>query len=529
MARRPFSSILNLLPSPAGGRDAVRAATANATDVLHPLITISRGLRCQAAWLRAWWSRAPKDRRGPTLFLAASGVFVVALLPYGPLLAVIALMGSAAWAGRERPAASSGPSQAEAARLRSLYEALVPYLSLPEDPKPLYTPEGDWRAAFTSFEFEGGRLTRLMLRYPAYFTDGEPQSRARIEQLLHAKAGRGRECRFDWNEEENRLTFLALQPLTTDIVAQRFVTGPGETILGFTDDADVQRTIPVVYGDAKRDVAPVVWRTGPRSTEPHLLAAGMPGGGTTTLLRSVALQGLHQGDLLVVDGSGTGEYAFLTGRPGVLAVENGLAGALAALEWATHETQRRLIAHNRARQTGRPAPEDTRRPLWIVFDRPSALAQLAQAEGRPDPQELLEVPLRHGRAAGVAVAIADQVDAVAALSPAVHGHARARVLLGATTVEQARAFLGAPPRTTLAPRTPPGRGYARLGDGPVHRLQVPATPDPHDEDTVPGHRAAVLSLLPGPPPGAPPVSMVKTAPRAAFPGASRQPAEVAEG
>ncbi|MFD9677292.1 hypothetical protein ACFWAO_36035, partial [Streptomyces sp. NPDC059981] len=43
---------------------------------------------------------------------------------------------------------------------------------------------------------------------------------------------------------------------------------------------------------------------------------------------------------------------------------------------------------------------------------------------------------------------------------------------------------------------PPGRGYARLGTGPVHRLQVPATPDPYDDGTHPGHRQAVLELLP---------------------------------
>jgi hypothetical protein len=43
---------------------------------------------------------------------------------------------------------------------------------------------------------------------------------------------------------------------------------------------------------------------------------------------------------------------------------------------------------------------------------------------------------------------------------------------------------------------PVGRGYARLGTSPVHRLQVPATPDPYDEATSEAHRQAVLSLLP---------------------------------
>jgi hypothetical protein len=512
VARRPLPPILagRPLPSLARGRDMARAATENANDILRPVLTLGRGLRLQAGWVYAWWRSAPKDRRGPALLLAGAGLMVVGLLPYGTLIAAAAVTGSAAWLGRDRsPAPATEAAGAEAGKLKALYEALVPYLSDPNDPDPLYAHNGDVKRAFVSCDFEAGRLGRLRLRYPAYFTDGEAESRARIEQLLHAKAGRGREYRFDWDEEDNHLTVTALPPLATGIAAQRFVTAPGETILGFTDDSDVQRTIPVHDGERTWNAPPVVWRTGPRSTEPHLLAVGRPGSGATTLLRSVALQALHHGDLLVIDGAGTGEYAFLAGRPGVLAVESGLAGALAMLEWAAHETERRLIAVNRARQAGRAMPEDVRRPLWVVVDRPTVLSQLAHAEGRPDPQELLEIPLRHGRAAGVTVAVAEQSDAADALGQTVRGHTRARVLLGPAGPEEAYAVLGTPPHTTPSAHTPPGRGYARLGDGPVHRLQVPATPDPHDEETADAHRRAVLSLLPGAPA---PVDMVKAGP-----------------
>ncbi|MEU3459009.1 hypothetical protein ABZ721_03510 [Streptomyces sp. NPDC006733] len=498
MSSRPsFAAIASVRPSLTRGRELARTAADSATDVLHPLITITRGMRLQAGWARSWWARTPKDRRGPALLLCGAGVVVVTLMPYGPLLALGALLACAGWMGRDRTApAPTGPSEAEAGRLQTLYEALVPYLSDPDDPAPLYARDGSWDSAFSEYAFEGGRLARLHLRYPAYFTDGEPAARARVEQLLHAKAGRGREYRFDWNEEENHLTLLALAPLSRGITAQRFVTAPGETVLGFTDAEAVQRTVPVVDGDEVRDAPPVVWRTGPRATEPHLLALGRPGSGTTGLLRSIALQALCHGDVVVIDGSGGGEYACLVGRPGVLAVESGLAGTCATLEWAAHETERRLIAVNRARQAGRAAPEDTRRPLWILVDRPTALTQLAHAEGRPDPQLLLDVPLRHGRTAGVAVAVADQLDAAEVLAPAVIAHTRARVLLGALDAEHARAVLGAPQGTTSAAEMPPGRGYARLGTGPVLRLQVPATPDPYDEETGAAEREAVLGLLP---------------------------------
>nr|MDT0526752.1 ATP-binding protein [Streptomyces sp. DSM 41633] len=135
-------------------------------------------------------------------------------------------------------------------------------------------------------------------------------------------SGRGREYRFAWDEEANRLVMTVPAPLSTSVAAQRFVTAPGETVLGFTDPDAVRRTVPVRDGDTTVDASPVVWRTGGRSTEPHLLAVGQPGSGTTTLVRSIALQALQQGDVLVIDGSGTGEYGALTGRTGVLAVES---------------------------------------------------------------------------------------------------------------------------------------------------------------------------------------------------------------
>ncbi|QNE78520.1 hypothetical protein F0344_31405 [Streptomyces finlayi] len=504
MARRPLPRILSSgSASITRSREIARTAADSATDVLHPLITILRGLRLLAAAGRRKWAATPKDRRGPTLFLAAACVLVVALIPYGPLLAVITVMSAAAWKGRDRTPVRTGPDETEAGRLQALYEALVPYFSTADDPSPLFSHGGDWEKGFDGHTFDAdGRLTSLQVNYPAYFTDSEPASRSRIEQLLQAKSGRGREYHFTWDEESNHLVMTVLDALPVSIAAQRFVTAPGETVLGFTDADSVQRTVPVLDGDTTRDAPPVVWRTGARSTEPHLLVVGQPGSGTTTLMRSIALQALQNGDIIVVEGSGTGEYGFLTGRTGVLAVECGLAGALATLEWAAHETERRLIAANRARQAGHPVPEDTKRPLWILLDRPSVLGHLAAADGRPDPQELLQVPLRHGRAAGVTVVMADQFDSAESLTETVRTHTRARAVLGPASREQIEAVLGVEPHTTPTPDVPPGRGYARLGTGPVLRLQVPATPDPYDDATSEAHRQAVLDLLPERPPAA---------------------------
>lgn len=215
MVRAPLPRILSSGTAHlARSRELARTAADGATDVLHPLITITRGLRRLAAAGRRRWAETPKDRRGSLLFLAASVVLVVTLVPYGPLLAAIALMAAAAWAGRDGAAEdSSGPDESQTQRLRSLYEALVPYFSAAEDPEPLYAHGGAWDKAFPTYAFDGtGRVSHLLIRYPAYFTDGEAEARARIEHLLHTKAGRGREYRFSWDEEGNELTVTVLAP-----------------------------------------------------------------------------------------------------------------------------------------------------------------------------------------------------------------------------------------------------------------------------------------------------------------------------
>lgn len=485
-------------------RDLLRTGTDGARDVLYPVILLCRGLGKLALLLKGAWLKLPKERRGPTLLLMTVCLLLLVLMPYGPVIGTIALVVAAVWQGWERTdpvqeEEPTGPGEDETARLQAVYEALVPYFSVPEDPspEPLYAHNGDWSRAFENYEFtDEGRIGRLRLRYPAYFRDGETEERLRVERLLSGKSGREREYHFAWDEERNRLEIAALGPLPGGVRAQRFVTGPGEVLLGFTDAAAVQQTVPVTDGEETRDVPPVMWRTGRRSTEPHLLAMGVPGSGTSSLLRSVALQALSEGDLVVVDGGGAGEFACLTGRTGVLAVESSLVGALATLEWAVHETERRLLEASRARQAGQQMPEDVRRPLWLVIDRPSVLSQLAEAEGRRDPQDLLQVPLRHGRAAGVTVAVAEQFEGADGLGQPVRAYTRARVVLGAVSPDEARAVLGEAPRSAPSSDIPPGRGFARLGAGPVLRLRVPATPDPYDESASEAERRAVMALLP---------------------------------
>ncbi|MGK5533156.1 hypothetical protein ACSNOC_21525, partial [Streptomyces sp. URMC 129] len=276
-------------------------------DAVRPLLVVVRGLRLLVAASARRWRGLPRERRGPVLLLVVGAGLLVALLPHGPALAVGVILVSAAWTGRrgEREARRRSAESAAGRRLGLLYEALVPYFSVVGDPspEPLYARGGDWRRCFRSVAFgEDGRIARLVLTYPAFFPDGDPECRARVEGLLAAKAGRGREFGFRWDEERNELEVAALEPLPVEIRAQRFVTAPGETVLGFTDAGAVDRTVPVLGGPEYEelvDASPVVWRTGPRSAEPHLLVVGVPGAGASSLLRSVALQALEHGDVLL--------------------------------------------------------------------------------------------------------------------------------------------------------------------------------------------------------------------------------------
>ncbi|MFE2397124.1 hypothetical protein ACFXCT_18315, partial [Streptomyces sp. NPDC059425] len=85
MARRPLPRILSSgSASISRGREIARTAADSATDVLHPLITVVRGLRLLAVAGRQNWVATPKERRGPKLFLAAACVLAAALVPFGP-------------------------------------------------------------------------------------------------------------------------------------------------------------------------------------------------------------------------------------------------------------------------------------------------------------------------------------------------------------------------------------------------------------------------------------------------------------
>ena len=187
----------------------------------------------------------------------------------------------------------------------------MPYFSVPEDPDPAVRPRrrvGRRPSARTSSTARAashrlhdplpGVLHRRRGRAPA------PGS----SSCCTPSPGRGREYRFAWDEEGNQLdrdaSWRRCPPPSPPSVSS---PPPARPCSASPTPARVQRTAPVTRRRAStRDVPPVVWRTGPAL---HRAASAgrrrARAAARRTLLRSIALQALQHGDVLIVDGGGT--------------------------------------------------------------------------------------------------------------------------------------------------------------------------------------------------------------------------------
>ncbi|MGW1667131.1 hypothetical protein ACWCQO_39390, partial [Streptomyces microflavus] len=263
--------------------------THHTRDTFSPVFTLGRGLNRQFAWTRNWWKSASADKRKAGAAGAAAVLLALYFLPYAPMIALLLVLAGAAWLGHAEKQPAAEPDRTDV-KLQAVYNGLVPHFADDHDPARLFHPGGPYQNAFRHWELDGDRIVRLELTYSPYFTDDDPTARARIERVLQAKIGRGREYLYEWDTENNHLTLAALPPLPTAVPAQQFVTAPREILLGITDAGSTNRRIPVHVEDTIRQLPPVIWRTGNRSTDPHLLAVAAPGAGKSNLLRTIALQ-----------------------------------------------------------------------------------------------------------------------------------------------------------------------------------------------------------------------------------------------
>jgi len=518
------------------GRGVARESWARVLDICYPLIVLGRGTLRGAALLRAYWTASAKEKRRLQTVIVLACLIGIGLLHYGPLLLILAYLAAASWLGRDTSRKGADPeTAAHVARLQAVYNGLVPYLQNGDDPDHHFAPGGGYRDAFTAWEFdEQDRLVRLRMDYSPYFKDGEADSRARVERALEGKIGHSNEYLYAWDEEGNHLDVRILPPLPDGIGAQPWPVADIEFVLGVTDPDSAGRLIPVLVPDPEAaedtltpqaaqnaqdaqlgggstppgfrvaQLAPLIWRIGNPSASPHLLLAGAQSSGKSTAVRSLLGQALARGHrVAVVDTDQSAEYGALAGRPNVLRITEEPADSLDLLDWFGLEVERR--AEGERERTGAAAgagavqvpgpgaepdgdstdstsaagraatdPDDT--PLWLFVDDLPELCAAAGRLNRPDPQDTLAALARKARFARTTLVVTARTDQVAALRPALRNQLAARIVLGRVDPVTSTLLFGGTLELGGAQLMPQGRGYARIGSGPVIRLQTPYAP-----------------------------------------------------
>jgi hypothetical protein len=495
-------------------REFTRDLWSRLKEICYPALMVVRGIRRGATGLRTWYTGGTKDKRR---FQALFGVALVgglAVAPFGPVLLALAFVGGAGWLGRDISHKGADPETAEhIARLQAVYNGLVPYLHDEHDPDQHFKPGGGYRDAFTDWDFdESDRLTSVKMDYSQYVRDGEAEYRAKVERAIEGKVGRTNEFLYDWDEEGNHLHVRVLPPLPSGLSAQPWPVAEIEYVLGITDPDSAGRLIPVALPDEPAGpapapstgrgralpegwhsalVAPVIWRIGSPCPHPHLLVAGAPGAGKTNVLRGLLGQALARGQqVAVIDVEQTEAYEDLRGRPGVRGVVEDPARALELLDWVGLECERRAegkqaaadavenadttsIPVVRASADGGEGGGDRVDALWLCIDGLPELLDAAARLGRHDVEDTLAALARKARYADVLLLVTARTDRVLALRGVLRAQLTVRAAMGSVDSAVSTALFGGTLELGGSRQLPPGRGYARVGEGPVIRLQAP--------------------------------------------------------
>lgn len=516
-------------------REFFKDLGARLLDIFYPLVMILRGLRRAIVGGKAWWDASSKEKRRVQVALVLIVGVLLVLMPYGPVLLTIGFVCWAGWMGRDTSRKGADPETKEhVARLQAVYNGLVPYLHDEDDPDQHFKPGGCYRDAFTAWEFdEHDRLLGFKFDYSEYVRDGETECRSKVERAVEGKVGRGNEFLYDWDEEGNHLQVRVLPPLPGGLAVQPWPVAEIEYVLGITDPDSAGRLMPVLLpeepgaepdevptGAARNPavpqgwrsavVAPVIWRVGSPCPNPHVLVTGQAASGKTTVLRSLIGQALGRNQqVAVIDMEQTEAYEDLKGRPGVRGVIEEPQRALELLDWFGLECERRaerrrldaeavasgdttLIPMVKVRdasldgRNGGMVPgqggeddaeaENSEPTLWLCIDGLPELIEAAAALERPNLQETLAALARKARYADVLLLVTAREEQVLNLRPALRAQLTVRLAIGAVEAAVSTALFGGTLELGGSRRLPPGRGYARVGKGPVIRLQTPYAP-----------------------------------------------------
>jgi DNA segregation ATPase FtsK/SpoIIIE-like protein len=114
--------------------------------------------------------------------------------------------------------------------------------------------------------------------------------------------------------------------------------------------------------------------------------------------------------------------------------------------------------------------------LWLCIDGLPELLDAAARLGRPDIQDTLAVLARKARYADILLLTTVGDDRLLQLRPALRAQLTVRIAMGSVEPDVSTALFGGTLELGGSRRLAPGRGYARVGNGPVIRLQTPYAP-----------------------------------------------------
>lgn len=122
------------------------------------------------------------------------------------------------------------------------------------------------------------------------------------------------------------------------------------------------------------------------------------------------------------------------------------------------------------------APERAEPTLWLCVDGLPELLDAATRLGRPNLEDTIAALARKARYADVMLIATARQERVLHLRPALRAQMTVRVAMGAVEPSVSTALFGGTLELGGSRLLPPGRGYVRVGNGPVIRLQTPYTP-----------------------------------------------------
>lgn len=239
-----------------------------------------------------------------------------------------------------------------------------------------------------------------------------------------------------------------------DVDAERFTVRPGQTprqvVLLVLDESLYSRVpaLPDPRDAQERGVLPVGYDMHGNVVEidspvgdTHVLVAGSTGGGKTEELKWLAYFAVVNGwDLVLVDGKGDGDFAYLEPACRIYAELPDHDRMMDILDFVEKEHLQRAAANSASVRSG--AGKIKHRPMLVIIDEVSTYTDEAPTREKEEFQRKLKVGSRKVRSSRMLFALSTQNPKAEVIDTGIRGNARVRIALGCADSTQSDVILG---------------------------------------------------------------------------------------